>query len=161
MNVYDYYPKVLEVINEVGQGRTVTDACDRVGIEVVTFRSYVDREPTIKALFVDAEQRSYDAMADALINIDNHKIHGQSDAKMAKVISDNIKWVLAKRRPKDFGERIEIKHEHTVDIAITSRLNAARQRLGGFGHVEVIEAEVVEDDEAVILASLFADVPRS
>lgn len=132
---YDYYPAVLYALNEIGQGRTLTDACDRANISVVMFDHHVKNSKELQAMYEEAVQRGNDAMADALVNIDNHKIHGQSDAKMAKVISDNIKWVLGKRDSKRFGEKIEVKHEITMDRAIVSALEHARNR------VPMIEAE--------------------
>ncbi len=135
---YDYYPAVLYAINEISQGRTLTDACDRSNISVAVFDRHVKADAELQAMYEEAIQRGNDAMADALVNIDNHKIHGQSDAKMAKVISDNIKWVLGKRDAKRFGERIEIKHEITMDRAIVSALEAAKNR------VPVIDAEFVD-----------------
>lgn len=126
---YDFYPAVLYALNEISQGRTLTDACDRANISVQTFDAYVKRDKELQAMYEEAVQRGNDAMADALVNIDNHKIHGQSDAKMAKVISDNIKWVLGKRDSKRFGEKIEVKHEITMDRAIVSALEHARNRV--------------------------------
>lgn len=149
---YDYYPAVLYAINEFGQGRTLTEACDLANIEIPTFKKYVDNDPTLQDLYAEAEVRSYDAMADALVNIDNHKIHGQSDSRMAKVISENIKWVLSRRDPKRFGERIEVKHEVTMDRAITDALNAARSRSATvIEHKPVVEDAVyVEDDDEIL-----------
>lgn len=148
---YDYYPAVLYAIGEISQGRTVTDACDRANISLRVFESYLSRDPDLKAEYDDAIQRSYDAMADALVNIDNHKIHGQSDSKMAKVISDNIKWVLSKRDSKRFGERIEVKHSVSLDRAITDALNAARFRV----NPELIEdAQVIEETDDEIMRQL-------
>jgi len=150
---YDYYPAVLYAIDQIGQGNTLTEACDKANISVLVFKSYVDKDDMLKEMFQDAEQRSYDAFADALINIDNHKIHGQSNPQMAKVISDNIKWVLSKRDPKRFAERVEIKHELTLDRAITDALNAARKRTA-IASNDVIDAEVVDDE--VTLRDLLA-----
>lgn len=132
---YDYYPAIMQVLHHIGEGRTLTDACDRVFISVPVFTNHVKQDAALQAMYEEAVQRGNDAMADALINIDNHAIHGQSDAKMAKVISDNIKWVLSKRDGKRFGEKIEVKHEITMDRAIVSALEAARTR------VPVIDAD--------------------
>lgn len=148
---YDYYPAVLYAINVLGQGNTLTEACDQANIEVPTFKRYVENDATLQDLYADAEQRSYDAMADALVNIDNHKIHGQSDARMAKVISDNIKWVLEKRDNKRFGQRVEVKHEVTMDRAITEALNAARNRASPrLSSPEVIDAVVLDEDDLIL-----------
>lgn len=152
---YNWYPAVLHAINELGQGHTLSTACDIAGIEIVQFRAQLKRDPALQEMYEDAQQRSYDAMADALINIDNHKIHGQSDAKMAKVISDNIKWVLARRNAKNFGDKIEVKHEFAMDRAITDALNAAKTRGGAPQITHTIEdAVVIEDDDAAIMRQL-------
>ena len=101
-------------------------------------------------MYVEAERRSHDAMADALINIDNHRVHGQSDPKMAKVISDNIKWVLSKRDAQRFGERVQVDHSVSVDIAITTALDAARRRVPQIEQGDVIDAQVVSEDDAIM-----------
>lgn len=146
---YDYYPAVLYALNLFSQGRTVTDACDRSNLPIPTFEKYIRENEELAELYAEAERRSNDAMADALINIDNHKVHGHSDPKMAKVVSDNIKWVLSKRDSKRFGERVQIDHSVSVDIAITTALDAARRRVPQIESGYVIDAEVVSDDDAV------------
>ena len=150
---YDYYPAVLYAIDLISQGETVTSACDRSNLSISTFHNYLNRDDNLRAMYNEADQRGSDAMADALINIDNHRIHGQSDPKMAKVISDNIKWVLSKRKPKEFGDRVQVDHSVTVDVAITTALDAARRRVPVADQSEIIDAEIVpealtaEDDE--------------
>lgn len=125
---YDYYPTVIRVLDLISEGRTITRACDEANIRVAAFKQYVKNVPELSELFTEAEQRGYDAMAEALVDIDNHAIHGQSDPKMAKVISDNIKWLLSKRRSKEYGERITVDHNITADKAITDALVAGRKR---------------------------------
>lgn len=127
-SVYDYYPLVMKAIGLLSEGRTKTRACDDAGISISTFDSYVKNDPNLQEMYREAEQRSYDAMADALVNIDNHKIHGQSDPKMAAVISKNIMYLLSKRRPKEYGERITVDHNVTMDRAIVDALAAGKQR---------------------------------
>lgn len=150
---YDYYGAILYAINELGQGRTLTDACDRANVPIPTFWSYVNKDPKLHEMYVEADQRSGDAMADALVNIDNHKIHGQADPKMAKVISDNIKWVLSKRRPKEFGDRVQVDHSVTVDVAITTALDAARRRVPA---LEFEDAQIVEPTDEEVMQEILS-----
>lgn len=156
---YDYYPAVLYALELLSQGHTLTAACDQSNLPVSTFYNYVRKDELLNGLYVEASQRGNDAMADALINIDNHKVHGQSDPKMAKVISDNIKWVLSKRDPKNFGDRVQVDHSVTVDVAITTALDAARRRVPVADQSDVIDAELVpefEDEDAAIMRELFS-----
>lgn len=148
---YDYYPAVLYALNLFSQGHTVTEACDQSNITIAVFERYIAQNEQLRDMYTEAERRSHDAMADALINIDNHKVHGQSDPKMAKVISDNIKWVLAKRDSKRFGEKVQVDHSVSVDIAITTALDAARRRVTPkLEPHDVVDAEIVEDDDAIL-----------
>lgn len=149
---YDYYPKVLNVLELISQGQTETAACDEEHVSIVTFRSYIKNDATLQVAYEEAVQRGHDAMADALINIDNHKIHGHSDAKMAKVISDNIKWVLAKRDNKRFGDRIEVKHEITMDKAIVTALEAGKRRAASLPGpvIDLVAVEPISEDDAIM-----------
>lgn len=151
---YDYYPAVLYAIDLISQGNTLTEACDQSNLPISTFHNYINKDENLHAMYVEADQRGSDAMADALVNIDNHRIHGQSDPKMAKVISDNIKWVLSKRKPKEYGDRVQVDHSVTVDVAITTALDAARRRVPVADQSDVIDAEVVphyeSEDDAIM-----------
>lgn len=158
---YDYYRNALSAIELISQGRTRTHACDEANITIAAFVNHVKQSPELEELLNEAETRGYDAMADALLRIDNHAIYGQSDAKMAKVISDNIKWLLSKRKQKEYGDRLEVTHNITADRAITAALAAGRQRVtqamieGPTVDVEfsVVEAEPSEEQ---ILAEILA-----
>lgn len=136
---YDYYPAVLFAMNLLSQGDTLTSACDKANITVATYRSYIGRDKQLAEMHEEHEQRGYDAMADLLLNVDNHATRGRTDPKMAAVISKNIMWYLEKKKPKEYGQRVQIDQSVTLDITITQALNAAKQRTG-----QVIEAEVVE-----------------
>ena len=156
---YDYYPAVLYAIDLISQGNTLTEACDQSNLPISTFHNYLNKDENLHAMYVEADQRGSDAMADALVNIDNHRLHGQSDPKMAKVISDNIKWVLSKRKPKEYGDRVQVDHSVTVDVAITTALDAARRRVPVADQSDVIDAEIVpryESEDDVIMRELFA-----
>lgn len=121
-------------------------ACDQANIDIATFETYVRNDQTLQAMYIDAERRGYDALADALLEPMTHKVYGESNPQAAKVVSDNIKWLLGKRDQKRFGEKIEIKHEITLDRAITEAMDAARKR--AMGH-----AVELSTDEYVALPS--------
>lgn len=141
---YENYPKVLQALELISQGHTVTQACIKATVTLDAFEKAIDGDEQLKSLRAEAERRGHDSLADALINIDNHKIHGQSDPKMARVVSDNIKWFLEKKDPKRFGQKVEVNHNVTVDRAITNALNAARGRVAAIAKSpDVVDAEFV------------------
>jgi hypothetical protein len=141
-------------IDKISLGKTVTAACDEANITTAVFNEYIKNDESLNAMYEDAYERGTDSMADALVEIDNHSIYGHTDPKMAKVISDNIKWLLSKRRSKDYGDKIEVSHTITADKAITTALNAGRERAALASrsyyldhHKPIIEAEVIEEDD--------------
>lgn len=147
---YDVYPLVMKAISLLSEGRSKTRACDEAGISIAVFDNYIKNNQAMGDLFREAEQRSYDAMADALLEIDNHKIYGQSDAKMANVISGNIKFVLSKRRPKEYGERITVDHNVTMDRAIIDALTAGRRRAAiGYDDTVIDVTPTLSEEEEI------------
>lgn len=157
---YDNYKAILQALSLFSQGHTLTAACDEAGLPIYTLRNLLKKDTELQELYAEAEQRGYDAMADALVNIDNHKIHGHSDPKMAQVISRNIMWYLSKRNPKMYGERVQVDHSVTVDIAITAALDAARHRVITAAKPETVDAQSVpayeDEDEKAILQQLLS-----
>lgn len=153
--IYANMSAALYVINEIGQGRTLTMACDMANLSIPAFKKLIDEDETLKALHDDAVQRGNDALVDALIDVDTNKLYGHTDSKMAKVQSENIKWVLSKRDPDRFGEKISVKHDISIDRAITDALMAAKMRSGtALPPPDIEDAVIVPDDDALLLKQL-------
>lgn len=128
---YEVYPKVVRAIELISQGRTRTRACDTAGVSIPTFEEYVENDMSLQKLLIDAERRGYDALADSLLTIhenDARNVISETNPQMAKVLSDNIKWLLDKRDRKRFGQQVEVKHELSMDQAIINALDAAKRR---------------------------------
>lgn len=155
---YDYYPLVLRVLELISQGETETRACDTVRITVIAYRKYIQATPELQEIEADAFARGRDAMADMLMHIDDDRLYGRSDSKMAKVISENIKWLLSKRDPKNFGDKMEVTHNVTMDKAIIQQLELARTRSAGLIGREpmTIDALPVMDEDARLLQELLS-----
>lgn len=163
---FDYYPAVLYALDKISQGMTRTKACAAANITVAVFVKYVKEDERLQDLMVDAEQQGHDAMADALLSPDNNLLYGNTNPQMAKIVSDNIKWYLSKFNPKKFGEKVEIKHEITLDRAITDAMYAGRLRaiegttqpaLPAPSNEDAIDVEFeIVDSEAELLAELLS-----
>lgn len=154
---YDYYPAVLYAIGKISEGYTETAACDEANITVSTFKNYIKKDMVLQDLLVEADQRGKDAMADALVQIDNHHIYGHTDPKMAAVISKNIMWLLDKRDNKRFGTKVQYEHNITADRAITDALAQGKKRAGLIdysGAIDVAVEAVVEQTDEEILAEI-------
>lgn len=125
---YDYTRAVLLAIDDIAKGHTLTEACTRQSITAAQFRATVKANAELEALYSDALQACHDALAEALITIDRHVIYGQTDAKMAAVISKNIQWYLERVRRELYGQNSTLTVNVTADRAITEALERGRQR---------------------------------
>lgn len=124
----EIYPAVLKAIDLISQGYMKTWACDECAISTTTFDKYVNADRQLGDLANEAEQRGYHSLADALVNINTSK-HGTSDPKMAAILSKNIQWLLSRRLPKQYGERVTVEHTITADRAITEALTRGKERV--------------------------------
>ena len=141
---YDYMPLVMQALDMISQGVTETAACDDLRLSVTTFKHHINKHEQLQEMYNEALQRGYDAMAQALLRPDNHALYGHSDAKMAKVQSDNIKWFLERIASKKYGQKVEVNHTLTADKAITQALLAARDRTRALPS-DVIDVEPIRE----------------
>lgn len=133
--------QVLDLIRNTGNVRgrifTITSACQEVGLARSTFMRFVEADPDLRELFETAEREGYDMLAETMLNID--QVH--SDPKMAAVISKNIQWYLARKEPKQYGDRVAIDVTIGADKIITAALQAAKARVDHPGPTLELTAE--------------------
>lgn len=123
----DNFQRIMVALEWISKGYTKTYACDQCGVSTTLFNKYVSDHPMLADLANEATERGYDALADALVTI-NTSAHGVSDPKMAAIISKNIQWFLARRRPKEYGDRVTIEHNITADKVILNALARGQSR---------------------------------
>ena len=144
----EMYTRAMRALDFIGQGVTPTKACDQAGIGIQTVRKYINNDPVLQEFAEEATQRGYDTMADALLHInDAHSLYGTTDPKEQKIISDNIKWYLARKHPTVYGDKVVIENNYTVDKVIVEALARGRERaLLGQAVVEEALYTIVEDE---------------
>jgi hypothetical protein len=116
-------PKIMRAIRLIGEGRTVSEAIDETKISSWHWHKWTKTEP-LNSLLQEALQRSYDVMAEMLVNIDKH----HAEPAMASVISKNIQWFLSRRRPQTYGDRAILEHHITASKEVIEALTRARER---------------------------------
>ncbi len=146
---------VLNVMTHMQQhGDTLTQACSVCGISYRAYLDAVKADPHLQTIHDEAINISQDVQADKLANIDTVV----SDPKMAAVISKNIQWLLSRRQPQKYGDKITVQHETSRDKAIIARLLAAKSRAIAYlnpGPVEdAVEITTPSDQEALALLGL-------
>lgn len=123
------YTQCMGAIDLISQAWTETAACDECRISVRAFRKYTEENVELRELRDEAVVRGYDRMADILLDPFANPLYGESDVKRAKLVTDNMKWLLARRRPDQYSERVKIEHTVTADRAIIEALERGRERV--------------------------------
>lgn len=80
-------------------------------------------------------------MADILLEMETNPVYGSSDPQKMKIISENIKWLLSRRRPSQYGDKVTVEHNVTADAAIVEMLARGRDRANS---LMIEEAEYVD-----------------
>lgn len=87
------------------------------------FRNYLKRHPEYASDFADARQDGLEELADKLLTITDD----EPDVLRARLKSENTRWVLSKRKPHVYGDRLDLNVTKTVDIG--AALLEARSRV--------------------------------
>jgi hypothetical protein len=86
------------------------------------FWLYRQHYPDFNNTFEQARQEGLEHLADGLITA--HEEH--HDVQRARLKSDNAKWLLSKRKPSIYGDKVDIHVSQTIDIS--AALMEARSR---------------------------------
>lgn len=86
------------------------------------FWLYRQQYPEFRNTFEQARQEGLEHIADGLITIADDYV----DVQRGRLKSDNAKWLLSKRKPSVYGDKVDIHVSQTIDI--TSALTEARAR---------------------------------
>lgn len=98
--------------------KIITEICS----SELEFWLYRQHYPDFQNRFEQARQEGLEHIADGLITIaDDYQ-----DVQRGRLKSDNAKWLLSKRKPSIYGDKVDIHVSQTIDI--TSALTEARAR---------------------------------
>ena len=86
------------------------------------FWLYKQHNPDFNNTFEQARQEGLEHIADGLITIADDYV----DVQRGRLKSDNAKWLLSKRKPSVYGDKVDIHVSQTIDIS--TALTEARKR---------------------------------
>ena len=92
--------KVQNVLDLVGEGMSVMQACARAGLARSVFLKYVSRDEYARARDAQADAH-FDEMAD----LEEQCRAGILDPQAFRALLDSRKWRLARMRPKIYGDK--------------------------------------------------------
>lgn len=110
-------------IKMAAEGKKLREIEEYLGVDAATFMRIKKRDPSFAVEISQARNEALEKLADDLITI----VDDYQDTNKARVKSDNIKWVLSKRKSEIYGDRLDVNLTQTVDIS--GALADARARL--------------------------------
>lgn len=110
-------------ITLAAEGKSLRKIIDALCINETQFLRARQDDPYFAQVFEDARQEGLEHHADSLLDIANE----EQDVQRGRLKSDNIKWLLSKRKPRTYGDRVDVNVTQTVDMA--SAMREAQERV--------------------------------
>lgn len=102
------------------------------------FWKYRQEYPDFDKIFCSARNEGLEHLADALITLADE----YQDVQRARLKSDNYKWLLSKRKPAVYGDKVDIHVSQTIDIG--TALKEARQRASLNESIYPVERDAIK-----------------
>jgi transposase-like protein len=124
------------VIESLTEGKTLSETASTVGISVSTLSQWRMKDADFDNSCSRAQSIGFEIQADSLLRIPEEI----PDVQRARLKSENIRWLLARRAAHKYGDRLEVNLNQTVDIKLA--LAEARSRVPQCDLSIPIEAQV-------------------
>lgn len=119
------FPIMIAIVHRIADGMAPHQACKDEGTTLAAFKHAMSIEPDLKTLFDEALETGSEVLADMLLHIDQE----HSDPRFARIISDNIKWLLERRKPDKYGQRVQVSMENNATKTMMEILDKAIDRI--------------------------------
>ncbi len=96
--------------------------------------------------FGEAYQMAIEEHTDALVDQAGEIVDTEQNPQLGKVRADHRRWLASKLNRSKYGDKLDIQHNVTIDIA--PALLAANKRLQSMGVGNLIDASVEQLEEA-------------
>lgn len=147
MELVEKYERAFRAIQEMRLGKRVLTACRAAGVSRAQLYELAEQDASVGDALRIAESECDDILAESLVDANEWAEYGAQDPKVASVWAKNAQWLLSKRNPAKFGDKIVVEQKTTIDVVITSRLEAARARIGALNpSAPVVDLVPLEDE---------------
>ena len=98
--------------------------------------------------FGDAYEMAIEEHTDALIDQAGEIVDNEVNPQLAKVRADHRRWLASKLNRARYGDKLDVQHNHTLDISPVLALAVKRMKSIGVGisETKLIEAENLDSD---------------
>lgn len=133
----------LAAIELAKEGKVLKQIRAEIGINTDCWHRSFERDPRFAEQFAFARQIGLEEVADDLLTIGDD----EPDVLRARLKSENMRWILSKRKPSTYGDRIDLNISQVIDIG--TALSDARARALGITDKHTIDITVRDEDKEV------------
>ena len=123
-----YTPNLAaEILNDVANGASARAACLSRGLAVSTFLTWVDEDRDgLSERYARARSTQIDALAEEILDVARSATPENANAKKLEV--DALKWILSRRAPAKYGDRVtqEISGPGGAPVATTLEIKLVK-----------------------------------
>ena len=83
-----------------------------------TVMEWVASDDELAAKYARAREASADADADRVKDVADRTLSGEYDPQAARVAIDALKWSAGKRKPKVYGDKLDVNHGGGITVNI-------------------------------------------
>ena len=130
---------VDEILSHIAAGESLTAISKDKHLPArKTFCQWLDQRPALYGRYVRARELQADSYADKIADTSKKLLDGEMDPNAARVAIDGFKWIACKLRPGQYGDRAELKVEHTGGGYLeVLRLIAEREKRPGDNAIDI------------------------
>lgn len=119
----EYTQEQLDLaITLAAKGHSIKEICTQILSDEYEFWVYRQHDPLFANAYTCAREEGLEQIADGLLTAHDD----YTDVQRARLKSDNAKWLLSKRKPTIYGDKVDIHVSQTIDIG--QALKEARSR---------------------------------
>lgn len=129
MDLSEKYSRAFSAIQGMRLGKRILRACREAGISRAQLYELAASDESVKSALTVALDECNAILAESLVDAGEWGQFDAQDPKVATVWAKNAQWFLARADPAKYGDKIVVENKTTVDVIITQRLEAAKQRI--------------------------------
>lgn len=131
-------------IQLAAEGKTLKQIRAAIGVEQRAFWTYRCEDIPFEQKFSRARSEGLEELADDLVTVADE----YHDVQRGRLKSENVRWLLSKRKAHIYGDRIDLNVNQTVDIG--GALRDARARAIPMRDPDTaIDAQVIEQTKSL------------
>lgn len=135
--------KVESFLRMMAFGSTPAAACEKLGIHYTQPYNWRKQEPTFARTMDRARRVGEQHLEQRLLDIPF-----EEDPAVARLFSENAKWVLGRRNPSVYGDKVEVNTTATISIRDAMKEGMERASRPRRDPVTIEDGEIIEESRS-------------